>query len=275
MCGGTPSRSSVSPWPPGLSPRVRGNLPRPIGAYRITRSIPACAGEPALARRRYGRPTVYPRVCGGTSMNTVYHDGTRGLSPRVRGNHVVNPSVLSRVGSIPACAGEPRRRTASPRLAEVYPRVCGGTSLATFRNVSANGLSPRVRGNHHRRAVHVLTQRSIPACAGEPLARRTRSMDTRVYPRVCGGTCPSNQNETATKGLSPRVRGNLRHPRQHPSRPRSIPACAGEPPDLKSGHVPSEVYPRVCGGTVVCRCSSTNPPGLSPRVRGNRGVAAD
>ena len=29
----------------------------------------------------------------------------------------------------------------------VYPRVCGGTSVAANRTVSGTGLSPRVRGN--------------------------------------------------------------------------------------------------------------------------------
>ena len=51
----------------------------------------------------------------------------------------------------------------------------------------------------------------------------------RVYPRVCGGTS-SGMAATLTKpGLSPRVRGNRISGWRGLDRPRSIPACAGEP----------------------------------------------
>ena len=51
---------------------------------------------------------VYPRVCGGTVA--MYPDAgvEKGLSPRVRGNPLYWLLSVLRVGSIPACAGEPR-----------------------------------------------------------------------------------------------------------------------------------------------------------------------
>ena len=52
-----------------------------------------------------------------------------GLSPRVRGNPVIRPTLTIVVGSIPACAGEP---PCIIRLAVgegVYPRVCVGTPV--------------------------------------------------------------------------------------------------------------------------------------------------
>ena len=39
----------------------------PPGKSCLKRSIPACAGEPALGRRMYPAFGVYPRVCGGTA----------------------------------------------------------------------------------------------------------------------------------------------------------------------------------------------------------------
>ena len=53
----------------------------------------------------------------------------------------------------------------------------------------------------------------------------------------------------------------------------SIPACAGEPwfPSLNIAAM--KVYPRVCGGTDLKEGMRLLAPGLSPRVRGNRGVA--
>ena len=74
--------------------------------------------------------------------------------------------------SIPACAGEPCSGEGRCRLRRVYPRVCGGTTPETDRAKYVGGLSPRVRGNHLlglSRGQLQACQRSIPACAGEPL----------------------------------------------------------------------------------------------------------
>ena len=70
----------------------------------------------------------------------------------------------------------------------VYPRVCGGTIEVTRGDVTYYGLSPRVRGNPPPTVRKPLIQRSIPACAGEPLAPGQTSRPEGVYPRVCGGT---------------------------------------------------------------------------------------
>ena len=53
--------------------------------------------------------------------------------------------------------------------------------------------------------------RSIPACAGEPIWQRIRTALGEVYPRVCGGTCSGYRRRTSYMGLSPRVRGNPVH----------------------------------------------------------------
>ena len=50
-----------------------------------------------------------------------------GLSPRVRGNHRPLHVGAAVVGSIPACAGEPRLELGVLGRGRVYPRVCGGT----------------------------------------------------------------------------------------------------------------------------------------------------
>ena len=70
---------------------------------------------------------VYPRVCGGTGLADALIDDAEGLSPRVRGNPIPSEPDLPIGGSIPACAGEPRRRRLRTAPTSVYPRVCGGT----------------------------------------------------------------------------------------------------------------------------------------------------
>ena len=71
-------------------------------------------------------------------------------------------------------------------------------------------------------------------------------------------------------GLSPRVRGNQKPLLHVGPRPRSIPACAGEPEVVVSAHCGTSVYPRVCGGTPLPERAQVAALGLSPRVRGNR-----
>ena len=149
MCGGTNVESDSELAGQGLSPRVRGNRPQQLPVAVAGGSIPACAGEP-----RHGvwspRPQkVYPRVCGGTDLETLFPDAGEGLSPRVRGNLGL-PAVIALVwGSIPACAGEPAGVRPGADSVPVYPRVCGGTrGVGDVKGVRA-GLSPRVRGNRY------------------------------------------------------------------------------------------------------------------------------
>ena len=65
----------------------------------------------------------------------------------MRGNPVRATMPLSRMGSIPACAGEPVQPAMLSIQGQVYPRVCGGTELNVNDGARLGGLSPRVRGN--------------------------------------------------------------------------------------------------------------------------------
>ena len=133
-------------------------------------------------------------------------------------------------------------------------------------------------------------ERSIPACAGEPMDRNGKRRLMVVYPRVCGGTTPPALQESECSGLSPRVRGNRLAMRSSKFFQRSIPACAGEPSNSmpagsdstvyprvcgepgrgSAGRYLQVVYPRVCGGTTDVTAVTAGDTGLSPRVRGNQ-----
>ena len=91
----------------GLSPRVRGNPFTSSATSPRSGSIPAGAGEPTARPERPGRSWVYPRGCGGTLQNEHVSGASRGLSPRVRGNHAPTGGDPNPPGSIPAGAGEP------------------------------------------------------------------------------------------------------------------------------------------------------------------------
>ena len=168
VCGGTAFVDLYTIREVRLSPRVRGNRWRATEDWRGRRSIPACAGEPPSPTAVNVKVRVYPRVCGGTSSMNSTAPGGIGLSPRVRGNPLRARDPGADPRSIPACAGEPWRRIPSAPISWVYPRVCGGTSVA-FRDYTLDfGLSPRVRGNHVKRHCAPPCEGSIPACAGEP-----------------------------------------------------------------------------------------------------------
>ena len=154
--------------------------------------------------------------------------------------------------SIPACAGEPAPDSTTARQAGVYPRLCGGTQVT-------RGGAP-------------LDLRSIPACAGEPTPHGPLRDCSWVYPRLCGGTCRGDNSGSTISGLSPPVRGNPDTPARSRGSPGSIPACAGEPRGSARKPYRVPVYPRLCGGT--SRAPNLHPAvrGLSPPVRGNRGA---
>ena len=228
MCGGTPPTPLLRRHCLGLSPRVRGNQVGIVPPGRDGGSIPACAGEPSGEGFQAGAAAVYPRVCGGTRVPLpsagagevyprvcggtyriqLYRDRLEGLSPRVRGNRGELVQSGPRVGSIPACAGEPTQRRLNPAARAVYPRVCGGTTPSPAPRRPAGGLSPRVRGNPGKGARAVTKVGSIPACAGEPHPGIGISWRRTVYPRVCGGTGNLARAAHNAGGLSPRVRGN-------------------------------------------------------------------
>ena len=151
---------------------------------------------------------VYPRVCGGTIRPNLGIIVRVGLSPRLRGNPCRLCRGLVAPGSIPAFAGEPTQPEGDVYVTGVYPRVCGGTITAYSAPAMVTGLSPRLRGNLRGRTKVHRKRGSIPAFAGEPGTQWRESHQTRVYPRVCGGTYCKPHLEVLRGGLSPRLRGN-------------------------------------------------------------------
>ena len=216
---------------------------------------PACAGEPSSQPNRCHWYWVYPRVCGGTVNSYLKDLASYGLSPRVRGNPTPSYHGALAQRSIPACAGEPWDTATTNQAFRVYPRVCGGTSSSSVTSSASHGLSPRVRGNPSWSSSQLLQHRSIPACAGEPLAITWLVCLDTVYPRVCGGTLVSPVTSVCAEGLSPRVRGNRTMETKNLASNGSIPACAGEPPRARPGGRNYPVYPRVCGGTTASSMS--------------------
>ena len=276
-CAGEPEPGFPETAPRRDYPRVcggtcvtRGNHPLPAARNPRAGTIPACAGEPRLRSLWQFPRWDYPRVCGGTGVAANMRGEAMGLSPRVRGNLSDQHHVFPEAGTIPACAGEPRKGWPEDQERWDYPRVCGGTQSPAARGASTRGLSPRVRGNRGATFCRSRQAWTIPACAGEPDLPRPAKIHMRDYPRVCGGTATLSNDNGRKRGLSPRVRGNPVGLDELGAGEGTIPACAGEPIDQNAVNRDDGDYPRVCGGTD--RKGKNTPAiwGLSPRVRGNR-----
>ena len=213
----------------GLSPRMRGSPRTSAVISDCLGSIPAYAGEPLAYDLSQIEARVYPRVCGGASITTRFGISWEGLSPRMRGSRRSTRPTRPRMGSIPAYAGEPDTRRIHLADRRVYPRVCGGALRHLPNRHSLKGLSPRMRGSLIEQLHYSLRVGSIPAYAGEPALAEGKLSALRVYPRVCGGACPSCDSPMACSGLSPRMRGSLSRRDRCSGGIGSIPAYAGEP----------------------------------------------
>ena len=172
----------------GLSPPTRGNRLQRLVRIISFGSIPAHAGEPRPKPNPRAADGVYPRPRGGTGRRGVRSVEREGLSPPTRGNLAVFSFIPTRMGSIPAHAGEPNQPPAAQGQGEVYPRPRGGTGLLRAESAFGGGLSPPTRGNRQRIARCPGRRRSIPAHAGEPRRQFCRARSARVYPRPRGGT---------------------------------------------------------------------------------------
>ena len=253
----------------GPSPRVRGS--RRLGAADPDRlrSIPACAGKPSTSPRSATTARVHPRVCGEARRPAGNPPIVHGPSPRVRGSRVHRGRRDHRHGSIPACAGKPRRSTQRRPATGVHPRVCGEAEGGGDPEAGAAGPSPRVRGSPVRNAGQLRGPGSIPACAGKPATPTISRGGCGVHPCVCGEARSMPWVRCAPTGPSPRVRGSPARRGRIGGGAGSIPACAGKPVRGLATLPSCRVHPRVCGEAAEIARAREAMRGPSPRVRGS------
>ena len=213
----------------GLSPRLRGNRAAGRGGAGRQGTIPAPAGKPWWTAARAPERRDYPRACGETDHVPRQPGITRGLSPRLRGNHCVKREHAPCSGTIPAPAGKPSPDRRRPAAYWDYPRACGETPRRRPTRSTSGGLSPRLRGNRRVVGERRDTGGTIPAPAGKPCRRKRRARPSRDYPRACGETAFVRRRFRFGSGLSPRLRGNRTGTVVFSSRYGTIPAPAGKP----------------------------------------------
>ena len=235
----------------GLSPHARGNRVSDVAAAGGLGSIPARAGKPSSDGRSASSWRVYPRTRGETSGVPTRIRRAEGLSPHARGNRCAENIKGRGLGSIPARAGKPPRRSTVPTLAEVYPRTRGETRCVPLSTRSTRGLSPHARGNLQDLKGHRILKGSIPARAGKPIRVGVAARTIRVYPRTRGETRQLLNQGGKNEGLSPHARGNQLAAYCKRYRCGSIPARAGKPGIARSVQRKLWVYPRTRGETAL------------------------
>ena len=151
----------------GLSPRTRGKL-KPVLRSSITLGpIPANAGETITNATMFHALRAYPRERGGNAYCPAFWRVNAGLSPRTRGKPIELDFDKTKLGPIPANAGETRRYDQDRKRFRAYPRERGGNGLAIPKTFSSAGLSPRTRGKLFGSLTTPFVMGPIPANAGE------------------------------------------------------------------------------------------------------------
>ena len=131
----------------GPSPRTRGNRFKRRGMVYYVRSIPAHAGKSLRTAIPAVSEWVHPRARGEIVSEPIPGGGSRGPSPRTRGNPVHLASLAIGVRSIPAHAGKSQPPQHGPPIYEVHPRARGEIVYHPRLGAVEPGPSPRTRGN--------------------------------------------------------------------------------------------------------------------------------
>ena len=237
---------------------------RPAGR----RFIPAHAGNSLAGSDCPLDWPVHPRACGEQGARHATGAAPGGSSPRMRGTGLDRLDLRTEIRFIPAHAGN--RPSCGPLggFLSVHPRACG--EQADLGRVAglAVGSSPRMRGTAGAMEMKRITERFIPAHAGNRSGCVATITPLAVHPRACGEQPVAMASTVRTGGSSPRMRGTASRTSIFCEWRRFIPAHAGNSPGSEGRGDPRAVHPRACGEqSPLCQISQI-PAGSSPRMRG-------
>ena len=150
----------------GSSPHARGTPVFPEFNASVTRFIPACAGNAVHVETSVRYPPVHPRMRGERTIGFPLWQISRGSSPHARGTpfRLLLRQQVWRF--IPACAGNAGAAGAWARRAPVHPRMRGERRFFLRFQRSVDGSSPHARGTQECSQAILISDRFIPACAG-------------------------------------------------------------------------------------------------------------
>ena len=232
----------------GSSPRTRGTrVPQHLGD-RVSRFIPAHAGNTRPRTGSHRASAVHPRARGEHDTATRQRSRVHGSSPRTRGTRSAPRRRLPPTRFIPAHAGNTLVAERGCGAPPVHPRARGEHRHGATGGHVTNGSSPRTRGTHARESDRLSELRFIPAHAGNTSSSRASARACSVHPRARG--------EHATECVCNRAGI------------RFIPAHAGNTVSKVAGADAETVHPRARGEHVSVSAAANRSCGSSPRTRG-------
>ncbi len=196
--------------------------------------------------------------------------GRAGSSPHARGTQNARPRKTPRTRFIPACAGNTKKYSHISYMQAVHPRMRGEHHRRAIRRVIRYGSSPHARGTLGSTWHGQRLRRFIPACAGNTWNPNAANLRASVHPRMRGEHLPCRAGVVVRAGSSPHARGTPRHRQLSPYNGRFIPACAGNTMPRLPLTVPLAVHPRMRGEHGIRRDASVGGSGSSPHARGTR-----
>ncbi len=191
----------------GSSPRARGTLGRGYPSGWNRRFIPAGAGNTYSGLCFRFLWSVHPRGRGEHGPSARAPRLHAGSSPRARGTRLSVAILRARARFIPAGAGNTKATPCRASTAAVHPRGRGEHHALVYILAWRFGSSPRARGTHLEvRAVH-LSERFIPAGAGNTQYGAHSRGTGSVHPRGRGEHDRNVSTAPPAHGSSPRARG--------------------------------------------------------------------
>ena len=186
---------------------MRGTLQWLHAHHRYHGIIPAYAGNTFSALPLIKACKDHPRVCGEHTFQPCLHVCRWGSSPRMRGTPRAVRRPSSRLGIIPAYAGNTQGNDISQPSSRDHPRVCGEhySGMAIAQDIP--GSSPRMRGTLMVTLLLLGAGGIIPAYAGNTMALFDNRGFGGDHPRVCGEHPDLGPVLFPDAGSSPRMRG--------------------------------------------------------------------
>ena len=210
----------------------------------------------------------HPRICGEHIQNNFHRLSGWGSSPHMRGTLVARLYQHSRIGIIPAYAGNTVLAMAYERGRTDHPRICGEHRCIAASSCFLWGSSPHMRGTLWPSDRGLSSNGIIPAYAGNTRFFMWSMNVCRDHPRICGEHATHSAVPSGHRGSSPHMRGTLVAFVVHVVEQGIIPAYAGNTADKMIHRATVGDHPRICGEHQRASASDSPRRGSSPHMRG-------
>ena len=245
--GDVPLRCCPDPTDEAFSPHTRGCSAPVASADCLVRVFPAYAG---MFRQRWPyhvSSASFPRIRGDVPAQVATRSSRPPFSPHTRGCSVFLPEWDESPEVFPAYAGMFRRKYATSRENDGFPRIRGDVPVQIMGNTGETPFSPHTRGCSGIQGAYCLIVMVFPAYAGMFPLRWRGWMPASGFPRIRGDVpTPMAWSPTALT-FSPHTRGCSDDPCLSARQLKVFPAYAGMFLKNLSVKVITTGFPRIRG----------------------------